>query len=151
VNGQPARSATVGQASWPQRAMSSDGAAWWNLSSSIVMRLGIVVIMSAIAFGAPAAAADVRAYWSVAKVMRAIDNARIHIGGRVVRVDSDTTLCGGRGAVRTVRGIRRWRLFACTYTTFTKQIVGRDLDFRVRTRDARRFVITDARWVGETR
>jgi hypothetical protein len=119
--------------------------------SSVVIRLGVVLIVSSIAVVASAAVADTRAYWSVPKVIRAIDNAPVRVRGRVVRVDGDTTLCAGRGATRRVRGIRRWRLFACTYTTFSKRKVDRDLDFKVRVLDARRFVISDARWVAGSR
>jgi hypothetical protein len=115
------------------------------------MRLGVALIVASITLTAPAAAVDVRAYWPHARLMRAIDNAPIHIRDRVLRVDRETTLCAGLGASRRVRGIRRWRLFACTYTTFAKQGVDRDLDFRVRVVDAQRFTISDARWVPASR
>jgi hypothetical protein len=107
----------------------------------------MVVILSFLALAAPATAADPRSYWSVAKLIRAIDGAPIHLRHRVLHVDAETTLCAGRGAPRIVQGTRRWRLFACTYTTFNKQLVDRDLDFRVRVLGPRRFVIDDARWV----
>ena len=103
-------------------------------------------MLAALVLAAPASAADAR-YWSVAKVMRSIDGARIDVGTRVVRVESDTALCSGSGGSRRVRGVRVWRVFFCTYTTFTKRGIGPDLEFSVRPVSARRFVITGARWV----
>jgi hypothetical protein len=94
------------------------------------------------------AASTTDAYWPVAKVMARIDDAHVSVGGRRIRVVSASTLCSGEGRSLRRRGIRMWRLFACTYTTFTKRGVDRDLDFRVRIRDARRFTIFDAHWVG---
>jgi hypothetical protein len=44
-----------------------------------------------------------------------------------------------------------WRRFVCTYTTFTRGGVDRDIDFRVRVRGATRYVVTDAHWVRATR
>jgi hypothetical protein len=87
----------------------------------------------------------------MAKVMRAIDDVRVRVGARVVRIHAETTLCSGEGASIRRAGIRRWSRFACTYTTFTKQGVDRDLDFRVRVTGLKRFVITDAHWVRATR
>ena len=83
--------------------------------------------------------------WSVAKVMRVTDDARVRVGGRVVRVDIETTLCAGQGTSTRRRGVRVWRHFVCTYTTFTRQRPDRDIDFRVHVLGVRRFVITDAR------
>ena len=83
--------------------------------------------------------------------MRALDGHKLTVGGRVVRVDHETTLCAGRGAPRRSGGVRTWRAFVCTYTLFTKSGVDRDVDFRVQIRDAKRLRITDAHWVGETR
>jgi hypothetical protein len=90
---------------------------------------------------------DVPNAWSVAKVMRVTDDARVRVGGRVVRVDIQTTLCAGQGTSTRRRGVRVWRHFVCTYTTFTRQRPDRDVDFRVHVLGLRRFVITDARWV----
>jgi hypothetical protein len=88
--------------------------------------------------------------WSVAKVMRVTDDARVRVGTSVVRINADTTLCAGQGTSRRRRGVRRWRHFVCTYTTFTPRGIGRDVDFRVHVLGVRRFVITDARWVAAT-
>ena len=106
----------------------------------------LATLMIALFTAAPAAQASV-AYWSVPKVMRAIDGARVHVGTRTVRIDSDTALCSGQG--RSVRrgGIRRWRRFACTYTTFTSSGVARDIDFRVRVLGPKLYAIYDAHWV----
>jgi hypothetical protein len=87
----------------------------------------------------------------MAKVMRAIDDVRVRVGTRVIRIHSETTLCSGEGPSIRRRGIRMWSRFSCTYTTFTKGGVDRDLDFRVRVTGARRFVISDAHWVAASR
>ncbi|HET9323479.1 MAG TPA: hypothetical protein VFO03_06330 [Gaiellaceae bacterium] len=112
------------------------------------MRRGVVLIVGSLLVAAPAAAHDLPFFWSVAKVMRATDGARVHVGRAVVRVDQDSTLCAGQGAARKRDGVRRWRHFICTYTTFTRRGVGRDLEFRVHVLGVRRFLITDARWLG---
>ena len=115
------------------------------------MRRGVAVILGLLAVAAPAAAHDVPYSWSVAKVMRVTDDVRVRVGKGVVRIHAETTLCAGQGPARRRRGVRRWRHFACTYTTFTRQGIGRDLDFRLHVLGVRRFVITDARWIGDTR
>jgi hypothetical protein len=115
-----------------------------------VSRLAAVVALCfALASGAAASTSD--AYWPVAKVLARIDGARVSIDGRRVRVVSASTLCSGEGPSLRRRGVRMWRRFACTYTTFTKAGVDRDLEFRVRVRDGRRFRIADAHWIGVSR
>lgn len=98
-------------------------------------------------FAATAGAADAGPYWTITKVLRRVDGARVHVGSRTVRIDSETTLCAGRGTSIRRNGVRLWRRFACTYTTFTKAGVDRDLDFRVIVRSPRRYIIKDAHWV----
>ena len=115
------------------------------------MQRGVTVVLGLLAVTAPAAAHDVPHFWSVTKVMRVTDDARVRVGKSVVRIHAETTLCAGQGTSRRLRGVRQWRHFVCTYTTFTRRGVGRDLDFRVHVLGVRRFVITDAHWVGETR
>jgi hypothetical protein len=118
------------------------------------MRRGVAligVVSIAVALAAPAAEAGTELYWPIPKLMRILDGARVSVPGGAVRLDAETTLCAGRGTPRRVRGARAWRSFACTYTLFTRKGVDRDLDFRVEIRDARRFRVTDAHWVGETR
>jgi hypothetical protein len=116
------------------------------------MRIGVsLVAVAALALAAPSFAGAADVYWPVAKLMRVLDRHTVTVGGRVVRIDSETTLCAGRGTPRRVRGLRAWHTFACTYTLFTRKGVDRDLDFRVQVRDARRLAIADAHWVGETR
>jgi hypothetical protein len=116
------------------------------------MRLGVVLMLAVLVLGARAAEGALTAsYWSVARVMRAIDDAPVTIDGRKVRIDSKTTLCSGAGASRRDGGVRRWRRFRCTYTTFVKGFVDRDLDFDVRVLDARRFRIMDPAWVRDPR
>jgi hypothetical protein len=112
------------------------------------MRAGVVlatVVVVVLAIASVAAAAV--PYWSVTKVLRRIDGARIHVGSLTVRIDRDTALCAGQG--RSIRrdGIRRWRRFACTYTTFKNSGVDRDVDFRVRVLGRTRYAIYDAHWV----
>ena len=115
------------------------------------MRVGVLLIVLLLAFATPAAGRALRWYWSMAKVMRAIDDVRVRVGTRVVRIHSETTLCSGEGPSIRRRGIRMWGRFSCTYTTFTRQGVDRDLDFQVRVTGVRRFVIRDAHWVGTSR
>ena len=115
------------------------------------VRLGVVLVVVVLAIAAPAGARTLRWYWPVSKVMRAIDDIRVRVGTRIVRIHKETTLCSGEGRSIRRQGIRRWSRFACTYTTFTKRGVDRDLDFRVRVLGATRFAITDAHWVAATR
>jgi hypothetical protein len=118
------------------------------------MRRGVAligIVSAAVALAVPGANAGTAVYWPIPKLMRLLDGARVSVPGGVVRLDSETTLCAGRGAPRRVRGARAWRSFACTKTLFTRKGVDRDLDFRVQIRDARRFRVTDAHWVAATR
>ena len=118
------------------------------------MRRGVAligVVSTVVVLAALPAAAGTEVYWPIPKLIRMLDGARVSVPGGVIRLDSETTLCAGRGTPRRVRGARAWRSFACTYTLFTRKGVDRDLDFRVEIRDARRFRITEAHWVGETR
>jgi len=96
---------------------------------------------------APPAEVATGRYWSTAKVLRKLEGARALVKERTVHIRSATTLCAGRGTSIRRRGIRLWSRFVCTYTTFTKGGVDRDLDFRVRVRSATRFTIWDAHWV----
>ena len=116
------------------------------------MRTGVVlaavVLLAALAAGTSAAATP---YWSVGKVLRKLDGRSIQVGTRAVRVNSETTLCAGEGASIRRRGMRMWRHFACTYTTFTRGGADRDIDFRVHVRGSSQFVVTNAHWVRGTR
>ncbi len=116
------------------------------------MRLGIGVglVLLLLAAAATAEASDAR-YWSVAKVMREIDGTYAPVNRRAVRIESESTLCSGVGQAIRRRGVRMWRRFACTFTTFTRRGIDRDLEFRLRVASARRFVVYDARWVADTR
>jgi hypothetical protein len=115
------------------------------------VRRGVALILGSLALAPAAGAHNVPFFWSVAKVMRVTDDVRIRVGERPVRIDADTTLCSGQGPSRRPSGVRRWRHFVCTYTTFGPRGVGRDLEFRVHVLGVRRFVIDDARWVGDRR
>jgi hypothetical protein len=105
------------------------------------------LLVAFLLFGVPVAAASSGQYWSITKVLRRLDRAKVHVGTHTVRIDSETTLCAGRGSSIRRSGVRMWHRFACTYTTFTKSGVDRDLDFRVVTLSSRRYVIRDAHWV----
>ncbi|HEY6835120.1 MAG TPA: hypothetical protein VI142_01505 [Gaiellaceae bacterium] len=110
------------------------------------MRVGVVLVL-ALLLATPAASAGGGSFWSVGKVLRRLDNAVVQVGRRKVRVDSATALCAGYGkSVRRER-VRRWQHFNCTYTTFTRVLVDKDLDFRLHVRDRTRFTVSDARWV----
>jgi hypothetical protein len=111
------------------------------------VRLGVVLIVLLLALAAPAPAHTGGAFRSVAQVMRAIDDARIRVGTKVVRVDSDTTLCSGEGQARLRRGVRTWTHFRCTFSTFTAGGPGRDVEFRLHALDSRRIATTSARWI----
>jgi hypothetical protein len=110
------------------------------------VRQGVALVLGSLVLAAPAAAHDGRFFWSVAKVMRATDDVRLRVGTTFVRIDEATTLCSGQGTSRRRNGVRRWRHFLCTYTT--RRGLGRDVEFRVHVLGLRRFVITDARWIG---
>jgi hypothetical protein len=94
-----------------------------------------------------AEAADTGPAWSIAKVMRLIDRTRIGVDGQVLRVDSETTLCSGRGVPVVRGGTRRWRAFDCTFTTFSGGI-DRDLEFRVDVTGTRSYVVREIRSIG---
>ena len=104
--------------------------------------------MLAAAFATPAAAHPGGTPWPNVKAMRAIDGVRVGVGSRVVRIDNETSLCSGEGRAVTRRGVRMWTHFRCTFTTFTAAGPGRDIEFRLHALDARRFRISDARWIG---
>jgi hypothetical protein len=115
------------------------------------MRLGVVVALCLLVLASPAAAQVSARYWAMGKVMRMIDNVRISVNRRIVRIESESTLCSGDGASIRRRGSRTWRRFTCTFTTFSKRGVDRDLEFQLRVTSATRFVVFDAHWIGTTR
>ena len=103
------------------------------------------VLVSALALVPAAGAHERGVHWSLAKVMRAIDGARLRVEGRAVRVQASTALCSGEGRARRQRGVATWRHFRCRYTTGGG--FGRDVEFRVHPLGARRFATSDARWM----
>jgi hypothetical protein len=111
------------------------------------VRLGVVLMLLSFVLVAPAAGHERGASWPAAKTMRVVDGKRVRVGASVVRVDVETTLCSGEGRGTRRGGVRVWRHFRCTFTTFTALGPGRDVEFRVHPLDARRVAITDARWV----
>jgi len=109
------------------------------------VRAGVVLALLMLLAGS--AAAGTISYWSSTTVLRRLDGARIQVGSRAMRIDSETTLCGGLGRSIRRNGERRWRRFDCTYTTFTRAGVGRDIEFRLDVVSATRFRLSDARWI----
>jgi hypothetical protein len=115
------------------------------------VRLGVVVLLVAVAMPALPGRADARPAapsWSLARVMRALDGRRVPVAGQRVRIETDSTLCSGVGASVRVASVRRWTRFACTFTVFGARGIDRDLEFRVRVVDGRRIALTSARWIG---
>src|SRR5436190_15188849 len=110
------------------------------------MRAGVVLV-AVLLLAASTAGAAAGPYWSVGKVLRRLDGAKIQVGSRKVRVESETTLCAGYGASIRRGRVRVWLHFICTYTTFTKALVDKDLEFRLHVRSATRFSISDAHWI----
>jgi hypothetical protein len=88
--------------------------------------------------------------WPVERLMRAIDGARLRVDGRSVPVDSATALCSGRGSPVVRSGVRRWRAFDCTYTTF-KGGIDRDVEFRVAVVGPNGYSVVSSDWVGTER
>jgi hypothetical protein len=84
-------------------------------------------------------------HWQLQKVLQTIHAKRIHIGGHVVRIDSETTLCSGAGRAIRQRSARAWKHFDCTYSVFVAGGIY-DCDFRVHVRGLRKYLITNARW-----
>jgi hypothetical protein len=111
------------------------------------MRTGVVLLSLWLLLALPAVGDAAVPYWSIGKVLRRLDGTAVQVASRKIRIDSDTTLCGGYGESIRRAGVRMWRHFHCTYTTFTRALVDRDLEFRLHVRDATRFSITNAHWV----
>ena len=111
-----------------------------------VRKRGLLIVLAA-AFAAPAWAHTGGATWPAGKAMRAIDDVRVRVGSRIVRIDAETALCSGEGRAVRRRGVRTWAHFRCTFTTFTRNGPGRDVEFRLHALDSRRFRITAARWI----
>jgi hypothetical protein len=116
----------------------------------VTMRFTVVLLI-ALVLAAPARAAELTRYWSVAHVMRAIDGVRIRAGTRIVVIDRDTTLCSGEGGSTRRHGLRMWSRFACTFTTFTKRGLDRDFEFHVYVTGGTQFGIHDAHWIRAVR
>jgi hypothetical protein len=119
---------------------------WHRASMRVAAALLIALVLAA-----PAGAATLDRYWSVTRVMRAVDGVRIRVGTHAIRIHNDTTLCSGEG--RSIRrgGVRRWSRFVCTFTTFTKAGIDRDLEFQVYVTGPKRFAIRDAHWISGVR
>jgi hypothetical protein len=113
------------------------------------LKVGVVCAVLALIV-VPSGGATAGSFWTVVKVLRKLDRTSIPVARRSIRVRSETTLCAGEGPSIRVRRVRMWRRFVCTYTTYTRR-GDRDLDFRVHTRTATVFTVSDAHWVGPTR
>jgi hypothetical protein len=121
-----------------------------SVRAGVVLLIGLLLAVAPAAI-APAATSGTASYWSVAKLLRRLDGDRIRVGARTVRLNRETTLCAGRGASIRRDGMRRWRRFMCTYTTFTSSGLDRDVDFRVVVRSRTRYSVYDAHWVRAAR
>ena len=119
------------------------------MSRGVRRAILLAALVAALSAAAPqvAGADSPRWRWSLAKVMRKIDDARIQVGSRVVRVRSRTTLCSGIGRGVRQRGVRRWAAFRCTYSAFVAGGIY-DCEFRVDVRGRTKYAITGARWIG---
>jgi hypothetical protein len=111
------------------------------------VRLGVVLILLSLVAATPVEAHTRGAHWPVAKTMRTIEGVRVRVLSKVVRIDTETTLCSGRGRATRRQGVRTWTHFDCTFTTFRRGLPGRDLEFRVHALDSRRIAITSPRWI----
>jgi hypothetical protein len=75
---------------------------------------------------------DDHALWSLRKLVRTLAGSRIHVEGRIVRLDGGTLTCSGEGDGRQRGGVRVWTEFSCIQPTFPPgQLVGPDALFRV--------------------
>jgi hypothetical protein len=102
------------------------------------------VVLIVLAFPAGAGAAP---GWTLAHLMRALDGRVVSVDAHKVRVVADSALCGGEGRSRRVAGARRWTRFACTYTTFGRSGIERDLEFTVTVAGPERLRVSGAAWV----
>jgi hypothetical protein len=88
--------------------------------------------------------------WPVEKLMQAIDGTRLRVDGRSLAIDSATALCSGLGSPVVRSGVRRWRAFDCTYTTF-KGGIDRDVEFRVAVAGPNGYSVLSSDWIGTER
>jgi hypothetical protein len=103
------------------------------------------VILAAFLLFATSASAGGQ-YWSLDRVLQKLDRAVILVGSQRVRVHSATTLCAGTGRPVRRGGVRMWHRFRCTYTTFTKAGIDRDVEFLVYVQSRTRFSVASATW-----
>ena len=111
-------------------------------------RLLAVAAVLAVAVTA-AAAPDVPAhtggaYWPFTKVIRVLDDTKVRIGRRTLRIEGAVTACTGQGRARTRRGSPAWNHFRCIRSTLSPR--GRDLAFVVHVHGTRRFTISNAQF-----
>jgi hypothetical protein len=88
-------------------------------------------------------------HWSLERAMERIDGKRVHVGPRIVRIDSAAGLCSGVGRAVRQQGIRAWKHFDCTYSVFVAGHGLYDYEFRVHVLGLRKFLITNAHWITE--
>ena len=110
-----------------------------------LMRRFVASLLVGLAAVAPAAAHPGPYDWPIPTVMRKIDGSRVTIGRWHHRIDAAATLCSGDGRPVVRSGVRRWKHFTCTETTFSaSKGLDRDITFRVHVVSTRRFLITNA-------
>jgi hypothetical protein len=98
--------------------------------------------------GATATAAPApRVAWTHDKLLRQIAGRRLVVGGRTVRIDADTVVCGGVGQpTAQSRGRPAWSRFNCLQPTFPPGVVvGPDVVFIVQPTGPRTFTVVGAR------
>jgi hypothetical protein len=85
--------------------------------------------------------------WTHDTVLRRLAGQRIVVGGRTVRVDPSTVVCGGVGPPATTRrGRAAWTRFRCLQPTFPPgRVAGPDAVFILRPTGPRTFQVTGAR------
>jgi hypothetical protein len=112
------------------------------------VKLGVAAAV--VALLAPSARTVGPAYLPLDTVLRRLDRASLVVRSRPIPVRSATTLCAGSGRPVRRNGTRMWHRFACTFTTFTRAGVDRDIDFVVYVRSRTRLAIASAHWVEPT-
>jgi hypothetical protein len=97
--------------------------------------------------GQAGGAAAPRVAWTHDELLRRIAGQRIVVGGRTVRIDPDTVVCGGVGRPTAQRdGHPVWSRFRCLQPTFPPgEVVGPDAVFFAEPTGARAFRVAGAR------
>jgi hypothetical protein len=115
------------------------------MTRSAQLFLAVVLAVLAVAVAPPAASPHIGTpRWSMTTLMTRLDGARVTIGSWRGRVRTESTLCSGEGTGVRWNGVRHWRHFICTWTTFRAGGLDRDVTFRVHTLTRSLYVLTSA-------